>query len=327
MTEGVCAPKGFVAGGAACGIKSGGAPDLAIVATEDRIAVPAAGVFTTNLACAAPVQVSREHLANGQAAAVVLSSGNANAATGERGRTDARRMTQLTGEGLGVAADAVLVCSTGLIGYLAADGAARVGDPGAVRGPQRARGRGRRDPHHRHGAQGGGRRGARYGRSGRRHGEGCGDAEPGDGHDARGRHDRRADRPHDPRRGAARRDHRHVRRSHRRRVDEHERHGPGAGEREVGRRRGRARGGVHRRAHRRLRFPRGADGTRRRGCHQADPPARGGRRARTRTRAAGGPPGGRLAARAVLVQRRGPLLGSDPLRAGCERSARSIPSA
>ena len=79
--------------------------------------MPAAGVFTTNLACAAPVQVSREHLANGHAAAVVLSSGNANAATGERGRTDARRMTELTGAGLGVAADDVLVCSTGLIGY------------------------------------------------------------------------------------------------------------------------------------------------------------------------------------------------------------------
>jgi len=114
----VCAPKGFVAGGAACGIKEGGAPDLAIVATEDRAAVPAAGVFTTNLACAAPVQISREHLTNGRAAAVVLSSGNANAATGERGRTDARRMTQLTGEGLGVAPDDVLVCSTGLIGYV-----------------------------------------------------------------------------------------------------------------------------------------------------------------------------------------------------------------
>src|SRR4029079_5519138 len=94
----VTAPKGFVAGGAACGIKEGGAPDLAIVATEDRTAVPAAGVFTTNLACAAPVQISRRPLTNGHAAAVVLSSGNANAATGERGRTDARRMTQLTGE-------------------------------------------------------------------------------------------------------------------------------------------------------------------------------------------------------------------------------------
>ena len=97
----VMAAKGFVAGGAASGIKPGGVPDLAIVATDDARPVPAAGVFTTNLACAAPVQVSRAHLANGQAAAIVLSSGNANAATGEQGRRDAQRMAQLTGAGLG----------------------------------------------------------------------------------------------------------------------------------------------------------------------------------------------------------------------------------
>ena len=111
------AAKGFVAGGAASGIKPGGVPDLAIVATDGARSVPAAGVFTTNLACAAPVQVSRAHLANGQAAAIVLSSGNANAATGEQGRRDAQRMAQLTGAGLGCAPDDVLVCSTGLIGY------------------------------------------------------------------------------------------------------------------------------------------------------------------------------------------------------------------
>ena len=78
----VTAAKGFVAGGTACGIKESGAPDLAVVATGDGRAVPAAGVFTSNVACAAPVQVSREHLADGRAGAVVLSSGNANAATG-----------------------------------------------------------------------------------------------------------------------------------------------------------------------------------------------------------------------------------------------------
>ncbi len=113
----VTAAQGFVAGGAACGIKPDGVPDLALVATADGRPVPAAGVFTTNLASAAPVQVSRAHLTNGQAAAIVLSSGNANAATGEQGRRDARRMAELTGEGLGCATDDVLVCSTGLIGY------------------------------------------------------------------------------------------------------------------------------------------------------------------------------------------------------------------
>jgi glutamate N-acetyltransferase/amino-acid N-acetyltransferase len=100
----------------ACGIKPSGAPDLAVIATSDHAPVAAAGVFTTNLAQAAPVQISRRHLANGRAAAVVLSSGNANAATGDAGRRDALRMCELTGEGLGIAVDDILVCSTGLIG-------------------------------------------------------------------------------------------------------------------------------------------------------------------------------------------------------------------
>jgi glutamate N-acetyltransferase / amino-acid N-acetyltransferase len=112
----VTAASGFVAGGGAIGIKDGDRPDLALVATLDRVPVPAAAVFTTNLACAAPVQVSRSHLADGRAAAVVVSSGNANAATGERGRRDARRMCELAGNALGVATDDVIVCSTGLIG-------------------------------------------------------------------------------------------------------------------------------------------------------------------------------------------------------------------
>jgi glutamate N-acetyltransferase/amino-acid N-acetyltransferase len=112
----VTAVQGFVAGGLACGIKESGAPDLAIVATEDRQPVAAAGVFTTNLVQAAPVQISQRHLGNGRASAVVLNSGNANAATGEFGRNDALRMCSLTADGLGGAVDDVLVCSTGLIG-------------------------------------------------------------------------------------------------------------------------------------------------------------------------------------------------------------------
>jgi glutamate N-acetyltransferase/amino-acid N-acetyltransferase len=114
----VTAPAGFAAAGVACGIKASGALDLSLVATDDGAAVPAAGVFTTNLATAAPVQVSRRHLAEtaGRAAAVVLSSGNANAATGSQGREDATRMCTLVGEELGVATEQVLVCQTGLIG-------------------------------------------------------------------------------------------------------------------------------------------------------------------------------------------------------------------
>lgn len=112
----VVAAQGFVAGGTACGVKLSGRPDLALVATDDRQPVTAAGVFTTNLAQAAPVQISRRHLADGQAAAVVLNSGNANAATGEAGRRHALRMCELAAKGLGVATSDVLVCSTGLIG-------------------------------------------------------------------------------------------------------------------------------------------------------------------------------------------------------------------
>jgi glutamate N-acetyltransferase/amino-acid N-acetyltransferase len=114
----VTSPAGFVAGGIACGIKPSGNPDLSLVATEDGRPVNAAAVFTANLATAAPVQVTRAHLAasGGRAVAVVLNSGNANAATGEPGRRDAERMCDLVADGLGCRSDEVLVCSTGLIG-------------------------------------------------------------------------------------------------------------------------------------------------------------------------------------------------------------------
>ena len=115
----ITTPKGFVAAGLASGIKASGALDLALLATDDGVAVPTAATFTTNLAAAAPVQVSRDHLAaaGGRSAAVVVSSGNANAATGRQGRRNAERMCELAADGLGVTADQVLVCSTGLISY------------------------------------------------------------------------------------------------------------------------------------------------------------------------------------------------------------------
>jgi glutamate N-acetyltransferase/amino-acid N-acetyltransferase len=112
----ITAVPGFVAGGLASGVKPSGDPDLAIIATADREPVPAAGVFTTNIVRAAPVLVSRAHLQDGKASAVVLNSGNANAATGAPGRRDAQRMCELTANGLGCETSDVLVCSTGLIG-------------------------------------------------------------------------------------------------------------------------------------------------------------------------------------------------------------------
>ena len=130
----VTAPGGFVAAGAACGIKADGVPDLALVATEDGVPVPAAAVFTSNLATAAPVQVSRRHLeaTGGRAAAVVLNSGNANAATGEPGLADAERMCGLTAVALGCQTEEVLVCSTGLIGIPLPMAVIESGIPGLV---------------------------------------------------------------------------------------------------------------------------------------------------------------------------------------------------
>ena len=114
----VTAAQGFLAAGVHCGIKASGAPDLAVVASEDAGPVPAAAVFTSNLAPAAPVQVSRSHLAatGGQAAAVILNSGNANAATGTSGRSHAEQTCSLVAEEYGCRPEEVLVCSTGLIG-------------------------------------------------------------------------------------------------------------------------------------------------------------------------------------------------------------------
>jgi glutamate N-acetyltransferase / amino-acid N-acetyltransferase len=114
----VTAARGFVAGGVCCGIKPTGIADLSLVATEDHQPVAAAAVFTTNLAAAAPVQVSRAHLeaTTGRAAAVILNSGNANAATGADGRTTSQGACDLVAAELGCDPNEVLVCSTGLIG-------------------------------------------------------------------------------------------------------------------------------------------------------------------------------------------------------------------
>jgi glutamate N-acetyltransferase / amino-acid N-acetyltransferase len=113
---GVSAPAGFRAAGVACGIKASGALDLALVAADAPAA--AAGVFTTNLAQAAPVILSREQLAKsqGRARAVVINSGCANACTGADGWDHANAMATRTGSAVGCDASAVLVASTGVIG-------------------------------------------------------------------------------------------------------------------------------------------------------------------------------------------------------------------
>jgi len=113
---GVTAPAGYRAAGVACGIKASGAPDLALVVTGESSS--AAAVFTTNLAEAAPILISREHLrtSGGRAAAIVVNSGCANACTGPDGMRAAADMAHRTADVVGCEPNAVLVASTGVIG-------------------------------------------------------------------------------------------------------------------------------------------------------------------------------------------------------------------
>ena len=127
---GVTSAQGFVASGVHCGIKPQ-KKDLALV--YSRVPAAAAGVFTTNKVKAAPVLLDMERVRSGRGQAVVLNSGNANACTAEQGMRDAREMTQLAAQGLGIAEDLVYVCSTGVIGRLLPMDAVRRGMPEAVR--------------------------------------------------------------------------------------------------------------------------------------------------------------------------------------------------
>jgi glutamate N-acetyltransferase/amino-acid N-acetyltransferase len=107
--------RGYRYAGVHCGIRPDpDRLDLALVAS-DRPA-RAAGAFTQNRVCAAPVQVCRARLPAAGMRGIVICSGNANACTGTRGLDDARRMTEVAGTALGARAGQVLVCSTGVIG-------------------------------------------------------------------------------------------------------------------------------------------------------------------------------------------------------------------
>lgn len=97
------------------GIRDGGGPDLVILDMGSVGA--AAGVFTSNKATAAPVILSRSHLENGRARAVVANAGCANACTGRRGLDDASAMASAAASAIGAEAGDVLVASTGLIGF------------------------------------------------------------------------------------------------------------------------------------------------------------------------------------------------------------------
>lgn len=113
---GITSPKGFTAGAVYVGVKSRKSqkPDVAVLYSETEASC--AAVFTTNKFCAAPVILDREILKNGKARAIVINSGNANAATGTQGIEDARTVEREAEKLLGVGENEVFVCSTGVIG-------------------------------------------------------------------------------------------------------------------------------------------------------------------------------------------------------------------
>ena len=113
-TGGVTAPRGFRAAGVHCGLKRH-TKDLALIVSD--VPAVAAAMFTTNKVQAAPLLVDQEQLKTGSTfRAVVVNSGNANAATGEKGLEDAWTMVNETASLVGVAPTEVFVSSTGVIG-------------------------------------------------------------------------------------------------------------------------------------------------------------------------------------------------------------------
>jgi len=139
VAGGVTTPAGFRAAGVSAGIKRAADPaapplDLALI-VSDRPAT-ASAVFTTNLAQAAPVTVSLDHLtrSGGRARAVIVNSGCANACTGEDGIAVARQMAAETARLVRCASEEVLVASTGVIGVSLDIGKIRTALPAAVGG-------------------------------------------------------------------------------------------------------------------------------------------------------------------------------------------------
>ena len=108
-------PRGFRASGVKAGLKASGSLDLAVLAADQPCA--AAGTFTTNRVCAAPVKWCRELLPADSIRAIAINSGNANAATGEQGLANARRTAERVAALLSCQPEEVLVASTGIIGH------------------------------------------------------------------------------------------------------------------------------------------------------------------------------------------------------------------
>jgi len=110
----VTSPQGFLAGAVQSGIKNKRELDLAVLYSEEPCV--AAGAFTTNAIKAAPILLSRRHLQNRNAQAIVVNSGCANVCTGDSGIADAEEMAILVAEKLGISSGDTLVAGTGVIG-------------------------------------------------------------------------------------------------------------------------------------------------------------------------------------------------------------------
>ncbi len=114
ISGGVTAAKGFIAGGIHCGIrKNRTKKDIALIFSENRAS--AAAVYTTNLVKGAPLTVTKRHLSDGHAQAVICNSGNANTCNAN-GIEIAEQMSALAAEALGISPDDMVVASTGVIG-------------------------------------------------------------------------------------------------------------------------------------------------------------------------------------------------------------------
>ena len=112
---GVTAPKGFLASGIHCGVKEGTTKkDLALIYSE--VMANGAGMYTLNKVKGAPIQISKNHLHNGKAQAIIVNSGNANTCNGENGLKDAETMTKVQAKALNIDTQDVVVASTGVIG-------------------------------------------------------------------------------------------------------------------------------------------------------------------------------------------------------------------
>ena len=111
---GVCAAKGFKAGGIHCGIRKNRTKrDLALIVSEKKAAT--AAVYTTNLVKGAPLTVTKAHLSDGYAKAVICNSGNANTCN-EGGIEIAEQTCELLGAELNISPKDIVVASTGVIG-------------------------------------------------------------------------------------------------------------------------------------------------------------------------------------------------------------------